>query len=236
MDKEKKTITIKKTDLWKYSTFVLLAILIIFIFMSFSGFWITGKAVSQKKIGEEVVSFLNEQTGGGVSYVSSKSDGLLYEIIVLYESQKIPVYVTKDGKFLVWGKESLTESAVNDTKTQQSSQQGYSSEDLDKISDFVSCLKDKGVKIYGASWCGWTQKLVVETFGGLAMVSSIYVECTEQTELCTQEQISGYPTIKINGQTYSGDRSLKDLAEKTGCTAPEITGSQTTNSNTSASC
>ena len=111
----------------------------------------------------------------------------------------------------------------------------YTEEDLAKISDFVSCLAENEVKIYGANWCGWTKKLVVDTLGGFEVSAPIYVECTENEELCLDEGVEGYPTIKIGGEVYEGARTFEALAEATGCVAPEVNVAPQTN-NQEASC
>jgi len=85
-----------------------------------------------------------------------------------------------------------------------------------EASDFVTCLANAGFRIYGANWCGYT-KALVSSFGGFDAVSSIYVECTEQASLCNQERIQGYPTIKINGATYNGERTFAGFSAATGC-------------------
>ena len=107
--------------------------------------------------------------------------------------------------------------------TQQApTQTSYTGDDLVKVSTFVGCLADKGVKIYGANWCGWTKKFVVETIGGFDVVAPIYVECTENEAECSAAGISGYPTTKINGELYTGARDFEGLAQATGCQAPDV--------------
>ncbi|MEB3293373.1 MAG: vitamin K epoxide reductase family protein [Synechococcales bacterium] len=90
-------------------------------------------------------------------------------------------------------------------------------------------LQATGAKMYGAYWCPHCceQK---QLFGQDAMKQLGYVECAEgglqsQTEQCrsiipdvekqTGEKF-GFPTWQINGQFYSGRRSLAELAELSG--------------------
>jgi protein-disulfide isomerase len=122
------------------------------------------------------------------------------------------------------------------TTTPQAST-GYTDADLTKIAEFSECLAKKGVKIYGANWCGWTKKFVVTTLGGFDTVSPIYVECTENQEECSTAGITGYPTTQINGEPYSGERTIEGLASATGCVAPELEGSvQTADTGNVAGC
>jgi hypothetical protein len=138
--------------------------------------------------------------------------------------------VTKDGKYFVQIISPLTGDSVQEApseeiqtgdQTENQEQSSYSEEDLEKISETMECLADEGVKIYGADWCGYTQSFV-ETLGGFEVASPIYVECTEEEELCSQEGVTGYPTTKIDGESYSGPRTFEGLEEATGCEAPSI--------------
>ncbi len=70
---------------------IVLAVLIIF----------RTSGVGGETAGKKVVDFLNAKTGGGVEYVSNADKGDVYEINVSYQDQIIPVYVTKDGKYMV---------------------------------------------------------------------------------------------------------------------------------------
>tara|TARA_Y100000310_G_scaffold332837_1_gene409177 strand:+ start:908 stop:1285 length:378 start_codon:yes stop_codon:yes gene_type:complete len=86
--------------------------------------------------------------------------------------------------------------------------------------ELAQCLTEKGVKMYGAFWCGAceTQK---KSFGS-AFKEINYIDCDErgknaQPEVCQLEGITGYPTWSINGQKRSGVQSLESLAAATGC-------------------
>lgn len=98
------------------------------------------------------------------------------------------------------------------------------------ITGFVTCLDKTDFKIYGANWCSWTKKLVDE-FGGFDVVKPIYVECTEQTALCNEKGITGYPTILIKDQAYVGERTFEEFAKATGCKAPTTLTKQSDSSN-----
>jgi len=90
--------------------------------------------------------------------------------------------------------------------------------------DFVSCLNDNGVKMYGAFWCP-VCKQQQEEFGR-SWKNVNYVECSksnrQQTKLCFDEKIESYPTWEFNdGEKISGLLSLFDLSERTGCALPD---------------
>ncbi len=95
----------------------------------------------------------------------------------------------------------------------------FSEEEIQQIISFSNCVAEKGIVVYGANWCGYTNNLV-DNLGGFGLIEPFYVECTEETELCSQEQITGYPTVKLNGEKINPERTFEGFAEVTGCTAP----------------
>jgi hypothetical protein len=86
-------------------------------------------------------------------------------------------------------------------------------------------LRKKGVKMYGAFWCGHCahQK---ELFGQQAFSKIQYIECdpkgtNPQPQKCTQAGVKGFPTWQLpNGQTIPGQAALSDLAKVSGYTGP----------------
>ena len=85
-------------------------------------------------------------------------------------------------------------------------------------------LTATGGAMYGAYWCPHCadQKAMFKEAAELLP----YVECAAdgedaQPELCQQKGIQGYPTWEIEGQLYPGVKSLADLAELSGVSAPQ---------------
>ena len=84
------------------------------------------------------------------------------------------------------------------------------------MDSFVKCLAEKKLVMYGAYWCPHciNQK---KLFGESVQYLS-YVECTQQTKLCLEQKIEGYPTwIDASGNRFSGEQSLQKLSEITQC-------------------
>jgi len=204
----------------------------------------TGNVVaSQSDVGAKAANYLNENRDffglpADVSVNSVNQTGGVYIISLSMSGQRLgSIYVSPDSRYLLLGGIALdmnepppveeAGSQPADTAAQTGGTTSYSQEDAEKIADFVGCLASRDVKIYGASWCGWTQKLL-GIFGGAEAAAPIYVECTENEELCTSEGIQGFPTIKINGNKYSGERTFEGLSQATGCVVPSIVGSANT--------
>jgi len=92
---EKKPLNFLKHNFWMITSIILLLALLAVMF------WPSG--VNKTKAGEELVTFLNERVGGGVTLKAVEDIGSLYEVTVVYRGQEIPVYITKDGKYFVQG-------------------------------------------------------------------------------------------------------------------------------------
>ena len=93
---------------------------------------------------------------------------------------------------------------------------------------FAQCLKDKGAVMYGASWCPHCKKQ--KDLFGRAFRFAKYVECAmpgnpqAQAPACRDAGIQGYPTwVFADGSRVSGEQTLAELAEKTGCALPLTT-------------
>ncbi len=90
-----------------------------------------------------------------------------------------------------------------------------------QLDSFAKCLDAKGAKMYGAFWCPHCQ--AQKALFGKSKNLIPYIECStadrQQTEICKTEKIESYPTWKFATGTdfISGEKTLKELSEKTGC-------------------
>lgn len=83
--------------------------------------------------------------------------------------------------------------------------------------DFIQCLADAGMVVYGSRTCPACTQFA-ESFGGYDKIAPFYVECTVDSERCAEEMQTNYvPEIQINGVVYEGGRSHEVLAQVTGC-------------------
>ena len=93
-----------------------------------------------------------------------------------------------------------------------------------KLDSFAQCLKDKGIKFYGAFWCSHCQN-EKHLFGSAARYLP-YIECSapdgnSQLKLCNDAHIQSYPTFEFSdGSRQVGEMTLKELADKSGCQLP----------------
>jgi hypothetical protein len=88
-----------------------------------------------------------------------------------------------------------------------------------KYDAFAQCLAEKKITMYGAVWCSHCQDQKKEFGGSFKYVN--YVECPENTKLCTEKGIEGFPTwMKDDGTKLEGFQSFEKLAEFSGCGLP----------------
>ena len=98
----------KKFNLSKKKSMLLIsAILVILILVLLLVFVLdvnlTGNVISEERAGAKASEFFNLITGGGVEYISSENMGYIYKIILSYDGNEIPLFVTKDGKYFSYG-------------------------------------------------------------------------------------------------------------------------------------
>ena len=97
--KERGLVAEMRANPWMLSTVVLGVLFLIVLFANTSGGGVG--AASSQKVGEDVVNYLNGQTGGGVVLSSVEREGSLYKVTVTYQGDTVPLYATLDGKNLV---------------------------------------------------------------------------------------------------------------------------------------
>ena len=192
---------------------------------------------SSEDLAQKAIDYINKNIlseGLTASLVSVVEESGLYKIHIKIGEEEYDSYVSKDGKLLFpSGFIKLEEAPI--TETSETEESEPASENIippEELTEFIYCLKEANFVIYGANWCGWTKKLT-DMFGGFDMVKPIYVECTEEEELCEEKEVSGYPTILINGEKYQGGRTFEEIAATTGCEIPS--GAESINEESSAS-
>ena len=135
--RKKRTYTHKlRENPWIVSTFVLGILGLILLISNFSGS-VSGNIISEDEAGNTILNFVKTQTQGHGELIEVKSfDDSLYEVIILYNGQKLPLYITKDGKNLVQGVMPL-EIIMKQTQEQEPETKEIPKSDKPKIELFV---------------------------------------------------------------------------------------------------
>lgn len=116
------------------------------------------------------------------------------------------VYATKDGEFFTQALTNLTQYTTM----------------LQNRIDFLDCLEDEDVKIYGALKINDTQvtqasALQIQVLGGTNYLDNIYVDCSNNVQACAAEGIETLPSVKYRGELYPGVRQYEWFEENVGC-------------------
>ncbi|MFP4116716.1 MAG: hypothetical protein ACLFTY_01730 [Candidatus Aenigmatarchaeota archaeon] len=87
--------------------------------------------------------------------------------------------------------------------------------------DFIDCLDEGGVTIYGTHTCSACTQLA-ESLGGFDLIGQIFVECSQEQQRCSNEmKRTAVPEIHINGQHYNtGVVSPGEIADEVNCELP----------------
>ena len=208
----------------------------VLITASFLGGNITGFVTAERSGDEAVTRLLSllELDSPGldreVKSITEESGFLIIEVDM--GGQIVPFYTSIDGKYLIYEVDTFddieeyiklmkAQEAGGVTQPVQPTQVAPVDYEVETLDDFISCLYEQGIMIYGSVTCPHCTTLA-NTLGGKEVVSPIYVECTEEPEICQQEQIAGVPTIKLNGQQINIARTLEGFSSVTGCPLPSI--------------
>ena len=89
---------------------------------------------------------------------------------------------------------------------------------------FAQCLTDKGAVMYGAVWCSHCTAQKAAFGDSFRLVN--YVECPDNTQLCLDKGVQGYPTWLIGTSTklegFDENKTMKELSDITGCILPKF--------------
>ncbi|MBS3078927.1 hypothetical protein J4218_02295 [Candidatus Pacearchaeota archaeon] len=77
--------------------------------------------------------------------------------------------------------------------------------------EFSKYMTEQGAVMYGTEWCPHC-KNQKKLFGNSFQYIN-YTDCDKNQKACSEAGISGYPTWKINNQTYPGGQSIERLAQ-----------------------
>ncbi len=209
---------LKKIPVWLFVS----AILFLALALSFSMRNVSNEedVKSKEEVADIVVDYINTvllQGMGSVDLLETLEEKNVYKIKLNFNDQEIFVYATKDGVFLFPEAFDMTEP-IDSLENQDDLDVEVEEEIIvpENIDELIGCLNKNGFMIYGAEWCPYCRSLV-NMFGGYDRADSIYVECTEDEDLCNSKNITAYPTILINDEEYLGDRALESFAFATNC-------------------
>jgi hypothetical protein len=168
------------------------------------------RIMSQEEINPWVADFINNEfmeEGSEIEIVSVSEESGVYKLEVKIE-EEFSVFATKDGKHLFpQGFDMTQEIETPEIKPVVLPT---------NIENFISCLEQEGVRIYGSKTCPYCQDLVM-MFGGYELIDPIYVECPEEQELCAETKTGLVPEVQIKGELYEEERTLDNLAQATNC-------------------
>lgn len=170
------------------------------------GFLVFGQDVRSKV--KELYELANP--GTKVEIVSVKEVSGMYKIFLKATNVQgvnyRELYVTKDGKLLT---ESviLVEESINQIKVMR---------------DFVDCLSDKGVRIYGVLNSTQSPQGAIATSWQLNLLgrysAKLYVSCDGNLAAnCLNANVTQVPSVVFNGSVYPGIKTVDWFGSLTGC-------------------
>lgn len=166
----------------------------------------------RSSIEREIKSFYELVVPGSTAeVVNLKEDSGVYKILVRVTSAGTVSYqegyVTKDGKLLSMADSTiLVENSVNQ---------------IEKQKNFVNCLYDKGVRIFGFSnqtIPGGPATILQLNILGRIYSPMLFVSCDGQfLQQCINTGISQVPSVVVGGNIEPGVKAIDWFENKTGC-------------------
>ncbi|MDJ0625384.1 MAG: thioredoxin domain-containing protein [Candidatus Caenarcaniphilales bacterium] len=90
------------------------------------------------------------------------------------------------------------------------------SQSSEKDIQYAKCLQEKGITMYGTSWCPHCKRQK-ETFGELFNYVN-YVDCQADREVCVKNGVHGYPTWLLPNGKEIPQGTVASVAKAAGCT------------------
>ena len=168
--------------------------------------------ISIEEAGERVISFIDENILRGqtpISLIETLEEDGFYKVRFKVEEEEVEWLITKNGDFIF--------PQVIDLRKFKPEE----AEESSSLEGFAKRLSEKGMKFYGAFWCGWCnqqKELFAEDVEYLPYIECIDEETEEMTAECQEAGISNFPTWKLpNGELVTGFKTLEELSELSGC-------------------
>lgn len=166
---------------------------------------------SEKSVGEKVRTLYELANPGAQISVESISEmSGLYRLLLKVQSSAgttyTETYVTRDGKL-------LTESIIYVENSTRS---------IKAFKDFVDCLYDKGLRIYGVLNQTENPQGATATYLQLNSLGrysgKLFVDCDGSNVVnCLSANVTQVPSTVFKGQIYPGARATSFFEELTGC-------------------
>jgi protein-disulfide isomerase len=137
---KKYEVKIKKKSPWMISTVVFAVIAVVLLVFMFMGGGITGNVISEEDLGELALNFFNTQLSREAGeLISVDQESGVYKVLVYVQEQEVPLYFTKDGKWIGQGSAlfSITDQATQPTPSQQQPPQDVPKSDKPEVELFV---------------------------------------------------------------------------------------------------
>ena len=182
-------------------------VVIVVAALAYSTFFWTSSADIEKNL-KNLYELANPGTTAEI--VTLTSQGNLFKVLVKLSSVNVnpsyvDVWITKDGKFLTQNVIFVKESVGQ----------------MQNLKEFVSCLYNKGVRIYGSLNQTTSPQGSQATLLQLNLLGSyspaIYVSCDADLQGCLSAGITQVPTIVINNTGSVGAKDIAALEQLSGC-------------------
>ncbi len=178
-------------------------VVIVLLVLAGVGYFVYSK-ILEKGISNRVKNLYELANPGTIiEIIDVKNENGIYKVLMkgtdVTGANYREVYLTKNGRL-------LTENVI---LVKESINQ------MEKMRDFIDCLDEKEVRIYGLS--NQTATLLqINTLGKYSV--KLYIPCDNRLEECAKIGLQELPSVVFNNTAYPGVKTVQWLEIVTGCT------------------
>ncbi len=180
-------------------TYVILLMIVSFFLLGY--YFSAIKSISKNEasaIVREAVSLANNKE---VEVVAVDKESDLWKVTVTDGNTTSVFYLTSDGKYILPALIDV-DGFVREARARK---------------EFINCLSDRGVKLYGDKNERWTVAQA-SILGGFQYLGTIFHQIDNETvAYLLSRNVSVIPVFEINGNFYQGLKSIEEIENITGC-------------------
>ncbi|MBU3907409.1 MAG: hypothetical protein KKA64_04135 [Nanoarchaeota archaeon] len=217
----KKNLTDKfRENPWMLSTLVLgLAVLTLLYFNVSSG-GLTGFAVSGNNVAGNLVAYLNENAPSEVVLKDVSTESGLYKIDVEFQGETIPVYATKDGKYMASLQPIVSSTDTSNAEAQPAADIKKSDKPIVELYVFTYCpygLQMEKAILPAVNLLGNKINFKIRQIGAM---HGNFEKVEAERQLCIEKN---YPGKFLNYiSTFAADTSVGSCNGDATCLAPKL--------------
>lgn len=205
---------------WMLSTLVLGLVVLTLLYFNISSGGLTGFAVSGNNVAGNLVEYLNENAPSEVILKDVSTESGLYKIDVEFQGETLPVYATKDGKYMASLRPIVLAADTSNTDTTQPANIEKSDKPIVELYVFTYCpygLQMEKAILPAVNLLGSKINFKIRQIGAM---HGNFEKVEAERQLCIEKN---YPGKFLNYiSSFASDTSIGSCNGDATCLAPKL--------------